>query len=303
MAIIEVRGLRKTYGSTVAVDGIDFEVDDGEIFGILGPNGSGKTTTVECIAGLRKPDAGAIRVAGFDPVKNRDGTTKLVGVQLQQAGLPAKQTVREAISLYASFYDDPIDGVALADRLGLGPKLDTRYGNLSGGQQQRLAIALALVGRPRVALLDELSTGLDPRSRREVWDIVDEARDAGTTIVLVTHFMEEARHLCDRLAVIDQGRITALDTPEGVIGGIGAPTVMSFATTVPVDTPLLEAVMGVAAVRRREDGRLELSLTDEAVLPVLQVLADRGVHPDRLRIVDATLDDAFLDLTSREGQE
>ncbi|MGU3643380.1 ABC transporter ATP-binding protein [Microbacterium sp. C23T] len=303
MAIIEVRGLRKTYGSTVAVDAIDLEVDEGEIFGILGPNGSGKTTTVECIAGLRKPDAGAVRVAGFDPVRNRDSTTKLVGVQLQQAGLPAKQTVREAISLYASFYDDPIDGVALADRLGLGPKLDTRYGNLSGGQQQRLAITLALVGRPRVALLDELSTGLDPRSRREVWDIVDEARNAGTTIVLVTHFMEEARHLCDRLAVIDQGRITALDTPEGVIGGIGAPTVMSFATTVPVDAPLLEGVLGVAAVRRREDGRVELSLTDEAVLPVLQVLADRGVHPDRLRIVDATLDDAFLDLTSREGQE
>ncbi|MFF2487265.1 ABC transporter ATP-binding protein [Microbacterium sp. NPDC058062] len=303
MAIIEVRGLRKTYGSTVAVDGIDLEVDEGEIFGILGPNGSGKTTTVECIAGLRKPDAGAVRVAGFDPVRNRDSTTKLVGVQLQRAGLPAKQTVREAISLYASVYDDPIDGVALADRLGLGPKLDTRYGNLSGGQQQRLAITLALVGRPRVALLDELSTGLDPRSRREVWDIVDETRDAGTTIVLVTHFMEEARHLCDRLAVIDQGRITALDTPEGVIGGIGAPTVMSFATTIPVDTPLLEGVSGVAAVRRRDDGRVELSLTDEAVLPVLQVLADRGVHPDRLRIVDATLDDAFLDLTSREGQE
>ncbi len=303
MPIVEVRGLRKTYGSTVAVDHLDLDVEEGEIFGILGPNGSGKTTTVECIAGLRRPDAGSVRVAGFDPVKDRGAVTRLVGVQLQQAGLPAKQTAREAISLYASFYDDPVDGAALAERLGLGPKLDTRYGSLSGGQQQRLAIALALVGRPRVALLDELSTGLDPRSRREVWAIVEDARDAGATVVLVTHFMEEARHLCDRVAVIDQGRITALDSPEGVIGGIGAPTVMSFATATPVDGPLLEGVDGVASVRRRDDGRVELRLTDDAVLPVLHALADRGVNVERLRVVDATLDEAFLDLTSSGSEE
>lgn len=303
MAIVEVRGLRKTYGSTIGVDSLDLDVADGEILGILGPNGSGKTTTVECIAGLRRPDAGTVRVAGFDPAKDRGSVTKLVGVQLQQAGLPAKQTAREAISLYASFYDDPVDGIALAERLGLGPKLDTRYVNLSGGQQQRLAIALALVGRPRVALLDELSTGLDPRSRRDVWAIVEDARDAGATIVLVTHFMEEARHLCDRVAVIDQGRITALDSPEGVIGRIGAPTVMSFATTTPVDGPLLEGVDGVASVRRRDDGRVELSLTDDAVFPVLHLLADRGVHLERLRVVDATLDDAFLDLTGSGAEE
>lgn len=303
MPIVEVRGLRKTYGTTVAVDHLDLDVEEGEIFGILGPNGSGKTTTVECIAGLRKPDAGTVRVAGFDPAKDRSGVTKIVGVQLQQAGLPVKQTPREAISLYASFYDDPVDGLALAERLGLGPKLDTRYGALSGGQQQRLAIALALVGRPRLALLDELSTGLDPRSRREVWSIVEDARADGATIVLVTHFMEEARHLCDRVAVIDQGRITALDSPEGVIGGIGAPTVMSFATATPVDGPLLEGIDGVENVRRREDGRVELRLTDEAVLPVLNVLADRGVRVERLRVVDATLDDAFLDLTSNGAEE
>lgn len=303
VAIIEVRGLRKTYGTTVAVDHLDLEIEAGEIFGILGPNGSGKTTTVECIAGLRKPDAGEVRVAGLDPAGDRDGVTRIVGVQLQQAGLPAKQTAREAISLYASFYDDPIDGVALADRLGLGPKLDTRYAQLSGGQQQRLAVVLALVGRPRVALLDELSTGLDPRSRREVWEIVKDVREAGTTVVLVTHFMEEAQYLCDRLAVVDKGRVTALDTPEGIIGGIGAPAVMSFATDSPVETSLLEGVAGVASVRRRDGGRIELTLTDDAILPVLDALAIRDVRPERLRIVEATLDDAFLDLTSREEVE
>lgn len=303
MAVVEVRGLRKTYGSTVAIDDLDLDVEDGEIFGILGPNGSGKTTTVECIAGLRRPDVGVVRVTGLDPYAERARVTRVVGVQLQQAGLPAKQTVREAIALYASFYDDPVDGLALVERLGLGSKVDTRYATLSGGQQQRLAIALALVGRPRVALLDELSTGLDPRSRREVWRLVEEARDAGTTVILVTHFMEEARHLCDRVAVIDQGRLTALDTPEGVIGGIGAPTVMSFAIASPVEVELLETIAGVASVRHRDDGRLELSLTDEAVLPVLQTLAARGMHPERLRIVDATLDDAFLDLTGPDGED
>ena len=182
MSTIEVRGLQKRYGSTVAVDGIDLDVSEGEIVGILGPNGSGKTTTVECIAGLRKPDAGTVRVAGRDPAADRAAITKIVGVQLQEAALQPKLTAGEAIALYSSFYDDPVDGVALAERLGLGPKLRTRFADLSGGQQQRLAIALALVGRPRIALLDELSTGLDPRSRRAVWQVVEEARETGTTI-------------------------------------------------------------------------------------------------------------------------
>ena len=184
MAIIEVRGLRRTYGSTVAVDGIDLDVAEGEILGVLGPNGSGKTTTVECIAGLRRPDAGTIRLAGLDPARDRAEITRLVGVQLQEAGLQAKLTVREAIDLFASFYDDPLDGAVLAERLGLGAKLDTRYRDLSGGQKQRLAITLALVGQPRVALLDELTTGLDPRNRREVWAVIEELRDQGATICL-----------------------------------------------------------------------------------------------------------------------
>jgi ABC-2 type transport system ATP-binding protein len=299
--VIKVRGLRKTYGATVAVDEIDLDVAEGEILGILGPNGSGKTTTVECVAGLRKPDSGTVRVAGFDPAADRAAITKLVGVQLQQAGLQPKLTAREAIELCASFYDDPVDGVALAERLGLGPKLDARYSDLSGGQQQRLAIALALVGRPSVALLDELSTGLDPLSRRAVWQVVEEARAGGATIVLVTHLMEEARHLCDRVAIIHRGRITALDTPEGVISRTGAPTVMTFAPSAALDATVFEELGAVTSARTREDGRIELSLTDESVLEVLAWLSAHDIRPGRLRVVDSTLDDAFLDLTSESG--
>ena len=194
----------------------------------------------------------------------------------------------------------------MAEQLGLGPKLRTRFADLSGGQQQRLAIALALVGRPRVALLDELSTGLDPRSRRDVWRVVEGARDAGTTIILVTHLMEEARHLADRVALVDRGRITALDTPDGVIALTRAPTVMSFTPSRRLDPAALEAlerVDGVATTRSRDDGRIELSLSDDAVVRVLSWLSGLELTPDRLRVVDATLDDAFLDLTSeRDGE-
>lgn len=303
MSTIEVRGLRKRYGKVVAVDGIDLDVAEGEILGILGPNGSGKTTTVECIAGLRTPDSGTVRVAGLDPARDRAGITPVLGVQLQQAGLQQKLTVREALDLYSSFYRRPVNGIALATQLGLGDKLDARYGKLSGGQQQRLAIALALVGRPRIALLDELTTGLDPRSRRTVWEVVESARDHGITVVLVTHFMEEARHLCDRVALIDRGRITAFDTPDGLIGRTSAPTVMSFAAPDGLDANALADLAGVSTARRREGGRIELTLDDDAVLGVLGWLAAHEVRPGRLRVVDATLDDAFLDLTdhAREG--
>jgi ABC-2 type transport system ATP-binding protein len=297
MTMIEVRGLRKTYGQVVAVDGIDLDVEEGEILGILGPNGSGKTTTVECIAGLRTPDSGTVRVAGLDPARDRAGITPLLGVQLQQAGLQPKLTIREALDLYASFYPNPVNGVSLARRLGLGEKLDARYAKLSGGQQQRLAIALALIGRPRIALLDELTTGLDPRSRRTVWGLIEEARNNGITIVLVTHFMDEARHLCDRIALVDRGRITALDTPDGLIGQTTAPTRMSFEAPDGLDATLLADLAGVASARRREGGRVELSLDDAAVLDVLGWLTSHDVRPGRLRVVDATLDEAFLDLT------
>jgi len=297
MTIIEVRGLRKSYGDTIAVDGIDLDVREGEILGILGPNGAGKTTTVECIAGLTRPSAGTVRVAGIDPYADRVAATRLIGVQLQESGLQAKLTVREALRLFMSFHDQPADGLEMAERLGLGPKLGARYAQLSGGQKQRLAIALALVGRPRVALLDELSTGLDPASRREVWSLVEDHRAAGTTIVLVSHLMEEAQRLCDRLALVDGGRIRALDTPEGLVGASDAPTTMAFTPDGAVDLDELRRVEGVAEVRDR-GGRVELQADDAAVLAVLGLLARRDVLPQRLRVVDSTLDQAYLDLVT-----
>ena len=215
-AVIEVQHLHKRYGDTMAVDDVSFTVEEGEIFGILGPNGAGKTTTVECIEGLRTPDGGAISVLGLDPQRDRAELTQRLGVQLQDSQLPDRLRVAEALELYGSFYRTPADWRALMDVLGLADKRDTRFGKLSGGQKQRLSIALALVGSPQVAVLDELTTGLDPQARRDTWALIEGIRDRGVTIVLVTHFMEEAERLCDRVALIDAGRVVALDTPAGL---------------------------------------------------------------------------------------
>ena len=299
MSLIQVRGLHKTYGATVAVDGIDLDVNEGEIFGVLGPNGSGKTTTIECIAGLRTPDSGDIRVAGLDPARDRPQITRQVGVQLQEAGLQAKLTVREAIALFASFYDDPLDGIEIAERLRLGGKLDTPYHALSGGQRQRLTITLALIGRPRIALLDELTTGLDPRSRREVWAVIEELRDQGATIVLVTHFMEEAEYLCDRLALIEKGKVVAVDTTAGIIERAGSPTLMSFSPSRSFNADVLSELDGVSEVRQL-DQRVETTGTDDGVLAVLDWLAVNDIRPRRLRVTESTLDDAYLSLIQED---
>ena len=300
MSIIEVSGLRKAYGGRAVVDGVDFVVEEGEIFGILGPNGAGKTTTVECVEGLRVPDAGTVRVAGLDPIADHDRVTRLLGVQLQESELQAKLTVREALELYSAFHLRPADWRLLATRLGLDDRLDTRFAKLSGGQKQRVFIALALLGDPRVVVLDELTTGLDPRARRDTWQLIEEIRDSGVTVLLVTHFMEEAQRLCDRIAVIDKGRVVALDTPAGLIGRAANSTVISFTPSRPLDERELARLPGVASVRE-VDHRLVIDGTDEAVGAVLSLLAGYGVTAGRLRVVDATLDDAFLDLTAKEA--
>jgi ABC-2 type transport system ATP-binding protein len=213
MDVIEVERLHKAYGTTVAVEDVSFAVAEGEIFGVLGPNGAGKTTTVECVSGLRSPDGGTVRVLGQDPVRAGSGLRERVGVQLQDSALPDRIRVQEALELYRAFYRDPADLGELTEALGLTGVLGSRYGKLSGGERQRLSIALALLGRPRIAILDELTTGLDPHARRATWALIRDIRDQGVTIVLVTHFMEEAERLCDRVAVIDAGRVVALDTP------------------------------------------------------------------------------------------
>ncbi|MEU4295354.1 ABC transporter ATP-binding protein [Kribbella sp. NPDC026596] len=295
-AVVEVSNLRKSYGDRTVVDGVSFTVEEGEIFGILGPNGAGKTTTVECVEGLRVPDGGRIRVAGLDPIADHAAVTQVLGAQLQESELQAKLTVREALELYAALYPNPADWNPLAERLGLVAQLNTRFGVLSGGQKQRLFIALALVGNPRVVVLDELTTGLDPRARRDTWEVVEDIRARGVTVLLVTHFMEEAQRLCDRIAVIDQGRITALDTPRGLISRAAGSTVISFTPSASLDDEELAALPALASVEHK-DGRITLSGTDDTVNAVLSLLARHRITAHQLRVTDATLDDAFLDLT------
>jgi ABC-2 type transport system ATP-binding protein len=296
MAIIEVSGLHKAYGGRKAADGVSFVVEEGEIFGILGPNGAGKTTTVECVEGLRRPDGGSIRVAGYDPVADRNSVTRILGAQLQASELQPKITVREALELYAACYPDPADWRALAERLGLTDKLRTRFAKLSGGQKQRLFIALALIGKPSIVVLDELTTGLDPRARRDTWQLIEEVRASGVTVLLVTHFMEEAQRLCDRIALFEKGRITALDTPAGLINRTASGTAISFRPSAPLDTRQLADLPSVASVTE-EDGRIAVNGTDETVNAVLSLLVGQGITARQLRVTEATLDDAYLDLT------
>jgi ABC-2 type transport system ATP-binding protein len=300
MAIIEVRDLRKTYGTTRAVDGIDLDVHEGEVLGVLGPNGAGKTTTVEIVAGLRRPDAGTVSVVGLVPWRDRADLTRVLGVQLQSGGLQARLTVREAVSLFAAFHDDPLEVDPLIERLDLGASSGTRYENLSGGQQQRLAIALALVGRPRVVLLDELTTGLDPQARRTTWELVEDVRAHGTTVVLVTHLMEEAERLCDRVVLVAGGRVVAEGSPADVVRGSGAPTVLTFRTDHPVPG-LADALAALPGVRsaRATGAEVEVQADDDGVTAALAHLHATGTVPQRLRVVDSTLDDAYLDVVRR----
>ncbi|MBR8639554.1 ABC transporter ATP-binding protein [Streptomyces tuirus] len=296
MSVIEVTELRKAYAGRPAVDGVSFAVEEGEIFGILGPNGAGKTTTVECVEGLRVPDAGRVRVTGLDPVTDHEQVARVLGAQLQQSEVQPKLTVREALELYAAFYEKPADWRPLAERLGLTAKLSTRFAKLSGGQKQRLFIALALIGDPRIVVLDELTTGLDPRARRDTWELIEDIRAGGVTVLLVTHFMEEAQRLCDRIAVIDKGRVAALDTPAGLIRRSAGATVISFTPSAPLDDRDLNALPALASIQYK-DGRVTLSGTDETVNAVITLLARSRVTAHQLRVSDATLDDAFLDLT------
>ncbi|NYE35200.1 ABC-2 type transport system ATP-binding protein [Nocardioides cavernae] len=300
--MISISHLRKAHGSKIAVDDVSFEVAEGEVLGVLGPNGAGKTTTVECVAGLRVPDAGTVRVAGLDPLVDRDALTRLLGVQLQESRLQPKITVGEALRLWSALYDDPVPWGGLLERLDLVDKADTTFRDLSGGQQQRLSIALALIGRPRAVILDELSTGLDPRARREVWQIVRDLRADGVTVLLVTHSMEEAQQLCDRIAIIDAGRVRALDTPDALIAGAAAATVTSFTADDAVDLEALRAMPSVSAVRA-DNGRIVVEGRDGAALAVLEGLRRQNVVPAALRVVDGTLDTAYLQLTGPSTPE
>src|SRR5580658_1826947 len=250
--VIQVSGVRKTYGSTVAVDEVSFEVNQGEIFGLIGPNGAGKTTTMECVEGLRTPDRGAISVLGLDPFHDVYKLQDRIGVQLQQAQLQKRIKVWEAVDLWASLYPKPLDGARLLEQLGLADKRNAWFMTLSGGQKQRLFIALALINDPEVVFLDELTTGLDPQSRRAIWDLVRGIRDRGKTVFLTTHLMEEAERLCDRVAIIEYGKIIDIGSPEELVGRHCPTRTVILATGDAIAEERLRAIPQVEKVVRQD---------------------------------------------------
>ncbi len=295
--VITVDGLHKSYGATTAVDDVSFSVEDGEIFGILGPNGAGKTTTVECVQGLRSIDRGTVRTLGFDPMTEATQLRQHIGSQLQDSALPGRLKVAEALELFAAFADDPVDTGDLLSQWRLVEQRDQAYATLSGGQRQRLFIALAFVNAPSLVFLDELTQGLDPQSRRATWELVREIRERGTTVVLVTHFMDEAEQLCDRVAVVDRGDLIALDTPHGLVDGLGLPSVVRFSTNEP-DLSWLERIEVVDSVTR-SGAAVEVRGAGGVLALVASELVAHGIVPADLRIDRPSLEDAFLALTGR----
>src|SRR5215831_978516 len=296
--VIQVSGVRKTYGSTVAVDEISFEVNDGEIFGLIGPNGAGKTTTMECIEGLRTPDRGAISVLGLDPFRQVYKLQNRIGVQLQQAQLQKRIKVWEAVYLWASLYGKKaIDGKHLLEQLGLSDKRNAWFMTLSGGQKQRLFIALALINDPEVVFLDELTTGLDPQSRRAIWDLVRGIRDRGKTVFLTTHLMEEAERLCDRVAIIEYGKIIDVDTPDELVGRHCPTRTVVLATGDALAEERLRAIPQVEYVMR-QDSQFTLQGTgDDFVTEVIQCLSENRIRVTDFRTLLPNLEDVFLKLT------
>jgi len=297
-AAVEVSHLRKVYGDTVAVDDVSFSVAQGEIFGILGPNGAGKTTTIECAIGLRSPDSGSVRVLGLNPGEDREELHLIVGAQLQASALPGLLKVGEILGLYRSFYPRPADVAELVRVLGLAGKLKNYYMSLSGGQKQRLSVALALIGQPKIAMLDEMTTGLDPQARRDTWDLIEGVRDRGATIVLVTHYMEEAERLCDRVALIDRGRVVAIGSPVALAQRAGGGQRVRFVPSGPFDDRLLADLPEVKGVERH--GRhLVVSGSGDLVSAVVLALASAGLTAGDVQVESATLEDAFVLLTGR----
>lgn len=296
--VIEVKNIRKAYGSTVAVDDISFDVQAGEIFCIVGPNGAGKTTAVESIIGLRKPDQGTVRVLGLDPQAEND-LRQNIGIQLQQANIPERIKVWETLDLFSSFYKKTVSWEMLLEDWGLTEKRNAAFGNLSGGQKQRLFIALALLNDPEIVFLDELTTGLDPQARRATWEQVSAIREKGKTVVLVTHFMDEAEELADRVAIIDNGRIVALDAPAKLISDLHAGSRVRFTNQNGFNPNSLQTVAGVTQVE--QSGKQVIIHGNGALLAnVATALSAQSITPTDLHVEQASLEDVFLAHTGRK---
>lgn len=296
--VIEVRNLHKAYGRFTAVEDVSFNVNAGEIFGIIGPNGAGKTTTIESVIGLRKPDGGSVSVLGLDPQTEARKLGNRIGAQLQAAALPERMKVWEALDLYASFYEKTVPWEPLVEQWGLAEKRNTQFGGLSGGQKQRLFISLALLNDPEIVFLDELTSGLDPQARRATWDMIRAIRQQGKTVVLVTHFMDEVEALADRVAVIDHGRVIALDTPDNLIASLNTETKVLFSVPNGFQAVLLENVSGVSAVNQY-DRQITVSGNGPLLANVAAALAQHNIAPADLRVQHANLEDVFLALTGR----
>jgi ABC-2 type transport system ATP-binding protein len=302
-AVVEVSGIRKAYGRTVAVDEVSFDVREGEIFGLIGPNGAGKTTTMECVEGVRRADRGRISVLGLDPVRDIYKLQERVGVQLQEAQLQKRIKVREAVHLWASLYRRPLDGDRLLEQLALAEKRNAWFMTLAGGQKQRLFIALALINDPELVFLDELTTGLDPQARRAIWALVRGIRDRGKTVFLTTHLMEEAERLCDRVAIIDHGRIVDIDTPAGLIERHCPERTVVLITDVPEAEARFGAIPGVDSVARRETQFTIRGTGHDLVTSVIHCLSEFRIHVTDFRTEHAGLEEVFLKLTGHSIRE
>src|SRR6202048_5273301 len=302
--VIQVSGVRKTYGSMVAVAEASFEVNEGEIFGLIGPNGAGKTTTMECVEGLRKPDRGALCLLGLDPFRQAYKLQHRIGVQLQQAQLQKRIKVWEAIDLWASLYDkSPADAEHLLRQLGLSDKRNAWFMTLSGGQKQRLFIALAMINDPEVVFLDELTTGLDPRPRLAIWELVRAIRERGKTVFLTTHLMEEAERLCDRVAIIEHGRIIDTDTPQKLVARHCPERSVVLATDDPAATNAFPRIKCIESVTRADHQYTLRGRGDDFVTEVIHCLSENSIRVTDFRAILPTLEDVFLKLTGRSIRE
>ncbi|MEO8910293.1 MAG: ABC transporter ATP-binding protein [Gemmatimonadaceae bacterium] len=296
--VIQVSGIRKTYGKTVAVEDVSFEVSDGEIFGLIGPNGAGKTTTMECVEGIRTPDRGSISVLGLNPFRDVYQLQERIGVQLQQAQLQKRIKVWEAMHLWASLYRKPSSvGDQLLEQLGLVEKRNAWFMTLSGGQKQRLFIALALINDPEVVFLDELTTGLDPQARRVIWELVRDIRARGKTVFLTTHLMEEAERLCDRVSIIENGRIIDMDQPQRLVDKYCPERSVTLATTDTNAAECLDRIPGVESVKRQDSRYTIRGLGDRFVTDVIRCLSENHITVTDFRTEMPNLEDVFLKLT------